>query len=91
MTVKVKIGPTNEEFHEGSATWLLEAFGYEFSIHFKAGEFVVYGTQSLAYDRRPRWQFTSAMKKCVEFAKQHVELFGPEFMARHRALYEMDK
>ena len=91
MTVKTKIVPTEAEIAEGAATWLLEAFGYEFAIHFVAGKLNVYGTQSLAYDRRPRWQVNGAKKKCEEQVWKDIESFGPEFMARHIALYEMDK
>lgn len=87
MTVKVKVATAPEYTAEGSYVELVEVYGYEFALHFIAGEIRVYGTKSLAYDRRPKWQLKSAAKLAKEYAAKTIAAFGAEFMTKHNALY----
>lgn len=85
--VVVKVEVSAEYIAEGCYTELVAAYGYEFAVHFVNSQFNIYGTQSLAYDRRPRWQFNGAVKAVKEYAAAKVASLGEEFMNKHIALY----
>lgn len=85
MTTKI----LNETIHEdGGYQATISSFGMEFAIHFIAGEVRAYRTNKSQYSRTT-WKDGASSKKAQALAAERIAQLGPEFMAKHRALYEM--
>lgn len=85
--VQVKQTASDAMIAEGSFTALVQVYGYEFAVHYINSEVTLFGTQSLAYDRRPRWQVQGAAKAVRQWAADTIAALGNEFSDRHVALY----
>lgn len=85
--VRVKQTASDAMIAEGSFSALVQIYGYEFAVHYINSEVTLFGTQSLAYDRRPRWQHQGAVKAAKQWAADTLDALGEEFKARHVALY----
>jgi hypothetical protein len=79
----------NEQvFEDGGYVATFVDYGRAFAVHFVMGEVRVtfIGRQG---DARG-WQHKGSAEAVRKAAAARIEALGPEFMAKHRALYELD-
>jgi hypothetical protein len=76
----------NEDvYSDGAYCALTVAYGIEFAVHYISREIRVYGTAGLRGARK--WQIRSAAEAVKTEVARRINAFGPEFAARHDALY----
>lgn len=74
-------------YEDGGYIALVRSYGVEYAVHYIASEIRVSATQSMQYDRSPRWQKNSRVKAVRDFADWRVGMQSPEWHAAHKALY----
>jgi hypothetical protein len=86
MTVTIE----NEQvFEDGGYSATVNSFGFVFGVNFVAGEIRAHGLNVSQYGHKG-WKLGASHKKAVAAVDARLEQLGPEFMAKHRALYELN-
>lgn len=90
MSVQVIVPPLAAAIAEGEFIAGVKVYGFEFRASHIGGKFAVQNVSGLKYSSaRPKWQARSSAEIALKWLKEQVAALGPEYMAAHRALYEL--
>ena len=76
-------------YSDGSYTALVIHYGKQFAVHFVSGELKVYGVAGVHHVKP--WKMKASVAAVKSWAAAQIKAQGPEFMAAHKALYEISE